>query len=623
VIGRLAIERGGRLETIDLDEYGAGAIADEAAGRANAWIKSLRLVDVAGRSLRDRFHYRGDSLWWFAELFLHKEGVVDALWRTALTLDAMCEVEEPSRIGIVEGDPALRHLLPQVAARLGIGLLPATETGRAERARRGTTARDTATGVKSRLLTWAAEARRALPVRPPVVASGGTLAFVHSAFWRDATGEEGYIAPVLDALAASSAAPIQLVGIGPRRNFQARQWWHPLMPGWRQPRGDGAVVPVETLASRGALAGSRAVWRARHEVADALIGSPAMRAAAQITGYDAWDLIAPELRGIATLQFPWSARAMDEAGAAIDRATPRLVLTYAEAGGWGRAIMLEARRRGVPCAGIQHGYIYRRWLNYLHERDEMLPSSTMPHDAGFPRPDLTVVFDRVAAHHLEIAGAFPRTALAVTGSPGLDRLAARLARVDVAERARAREALGLREDDRAALLVSKRAQLGRWLPLLVSAIGTLDAGSSPVAGHSSLIVRPHPAETDAVYADAVGGSGTTRLAPSALDLPVLLAACDLVVTVNSTVAIDAMALGIPAVAVGMPNNLAPFVVAGGIAGVFDPSELGPVLTRLLWDDAARGELIANGRACAVKAGMRADGGAAARAAAELARLAAR
>ena len=143
------------------------------------------------------------------------------------------------------------------------------------------------------------------------------------------------------------------------------------MPGWRQPRGDGAVVPVETLASREALAGSRAVWRARHEVAEALTGSAAMRAAARVAGYDAWDVVAPELRGIAMLQFPWSARAMDEAGAAIDRARPRLVLTYAEAGGWGRAIMLEARRRGIPTAGVQHGFIYRHWLNYLHGRDEM------------------------------------------------------------------------------------------------------------------------------------------------------------------------------------------------------------------------------------------------------------
>jgi hypothetical protein len=235
VIGRLAIERAGRLETIDLDDYGAGAIADEAAGRANAWIKSLRRVDVAGRPLRDRFHYRGDSLWWFAELFLHKEGVVDALWRTALTLDAVCEVEAPTRVGIIDGGPALRCLLPQVAARLDLGLLPGTDIGRAAAA-----SRDTTTGVKSRLLTWAAEARRALPARRPTLATGGTLAFVHSAFWRDATGEEGYIAPVLDALAATGAAPIQLVGVGPRRNFQARRWWHPLMPGWRQPRGDGA-----------------------------------------------------------------------------------------------------------------------------------------------------------------------------------------------------------------------------------------------------------------------------------------------------------------------------------------------------------------------------------------------
>ena len=101
--------------------------------------------------------------------------------------------------------------------------------------------------MKSRLLTWAAEARLALPAPRPALATGGTLAFVHSAFWRDATGEEGYIAPVLDALAGTRAAPIQLVGVGPRRNFQARRWWHPLMPGWRQPRGDGAVIPVEAL----------------------------------------------------------------------------------------------------------------------------------------------------------------------------------------------------------------------------------------------------------------------------------------------------------------------------------------------------------------------------------------
>ncbi len=332
-----------------------------------------------------------------------------------------------------------------------------------------------------------------------------------------------------------------------------------------------------------------------------------MRAAARIASYDAWDLVAPELRGIATLQFPWSARAMDEAGAAIERARPRLVLTYAEAGGWGRAIMLEARRRGIPCAGIQHGFIYRRWLNYLHERDEMQPSPTRPHDIGFPRPDLTVVFDRVASHHLELAGAFPRAALAVTGSPGLERLAARVRAIGPDERATARAALGLADVDRAAVVVSKHAQLGRWLPLLVGAIGAVEAAAGGTR-RTRLIVKPHPAETPDLYAAALATSPAAALAPASLDLAALLAATDLVVTVNSTVAIDAMALGMPALSLGVPNNLTPFVVAGGIAGVYHPGELPGTLARLLLDEAARAELVAAGLACAESGGIRTGGG---------------
>jgi hypothetical protein len=615
MIGRLAIERGGRVETIDLDEYGAGAIVDAAAGRANEWIKALRRVDLGGRSLRDRFHYRGDSLWWFAELFLHKEGVIDGLFRAALTLEAICETEQPSSMALVDGGTAAAHLLPQVAARYQIPLRPGSVHQAAA------IPRDAQTREKGALLTWAARLRHALPLgRPPALAPGGTLAFVHSAFWREATAEEGYIAPVLDALDATLARPIQLVGLGPRRNFQARRWWHTLAPSWRVPLGDGAVVPVETISSQTDRFEWDKVWAARHATAKVLTESPAMRAAAAIAGYDAWQLVAPELRGIATLQFPWSARAMDEAGAAMDRLAPRLVLTYAEAGGWGRAIMLEARRRGIPTAGLQHGFIYRRWLNYLHEADEMAPSPRVDTDRGFPRPDLTLLFDHFASQHLERAGHFPPASLLVTGSPGLDRLAERMKAIGPEARAAARVTLGLTGADRAALVVAKRAQLGRWLPLLVAAVQAIDGRGA--RGRTRLVIRPHPAETADVYGDAIASTQSTSLAPPALDLATLLVAADLLVTVNSTVAIDAMALGLPALAVGMPNNLTPIVVEGGIAGVYHPSELEEALERLLWDDGARGDQIARGRACASAGGMRADGLAASRSASALAGLAA-
>jgi hypothetical protein len=82
-----------------------------------------------------------------------------------------------------------------------------------------------------------------------------------------------------------------------------------------------------------------------------------------------------------------------------------------------------------------------------------------------------------------------------------------------------------------------------------------------------------------------------------------------------------MALGIPALSVGVPNNLTPFVVEGGIAGVFHPSELEPALARLLWDDEARKAQVASGLTCAAAGGVRADGRAAARAAEALAGLA--
>ena len=149
------------------------------------------------------------------------------------------------------------------------------------------------------------------------------------------------------------------------------------------------------------------LWRERHELRRALWRSDDLRAAAQIAGCDCWPIIRNELAGVALLQWPWSARAMDEAGAALDALGPSAALTYAEAGGWGRAIVLECRRRGIPTAGLQHGFIHRHWLNYLHEPDEMAADPDHPADAGFPHPSVTLLFDAYAARHLSQEGHFP------------------------------------------------------------------------------------------------------------------------------------------------------------------------------------------------------------------------
>jgi hypothetical protein len=618
----------------DLRAYLDAADSERAADEACNWIKALRQLPVDGLPLRDRFTYRGDSLWWFAELYLHKQGVIDDLWRTAIALETLCQRHRPTSLVIGAADASLALLAPQVAKRYG------ARCEIAQTAPSGGTAGSSrlALDLKSRFYTWTALASRVRGGRRSAghasggsrtdagARAGGTLAFVHSAFWRkpaaaartagtagtaeaarDDEGREGYMGDVLRKLQERrEAQPVQLVGVGPRTNFKARRWWHAIAPS-RAGAGDMPVTitPIEQFASWSALAGSRAIWRERFAMERALLASDAIRAHATVLGYDVWPIVAEELRGVARLQFPWSARAMDEAAAAMDELQPRLVVTYAEAGGWGRALMLEARRRGIPSAGLQHGFIYRHWLNYRHEPDEMAPSPNNAADRGFPRPDLTLVYDGYAARHLTQAGHFPKNALRVTGSPALDALAASVARIDEPQRARIREQLAVTPGDHVIVLVTKFTQIGDALTPLIEAVSSLSG--------VRLVIKPHPAETADPYREAAADAPRVTVAPVSLDLAKLLAVARLVITVNSTVAIDAITLGIPSLIVRLPNNLSPFVAAGVMADGSDPTQLRTTLHDVMCNETCRAEILTRARAFAAEHAIQADGHAAARA----------
>src|SRR5262245_55711194 len=90
------------------------------------WIKSLRLARYGDRVMRDRFTYRGDSLWWFTELYLHKMRRLDAALETIHALEAARETHAPARICVDTNDAAVR------AAALAFGRahrLPVEVTG--------------------------------------------------------------------------------------------------------------------------------------------------------------------------------------------------------------------------------------------------------------------------------------------------------------------------------------------------------------------------------------------------------------------------------------------------------------------------------------------------------------
>jgi spore coat polysaccharide biosynthesis predicted glycosyltransferase SpsG len=127
-----------------------------------------------------------------------------------------------------------------------------------------------------------------------------------------------------------------------------------------------------------------------------------------------------------------------------------------------------------------------------------------------------------------------------------------------------------------------------------------------------LVIKPHPAETPEDYAPMVEGIPNISIAQEATDLARLLTAADAIVTMNSTVAIDGLALGLPALVIGLPNNLSPFVDAGAMLGADGADSIRRQLQALLYDAQVRRTVTAAGAAFAREHALASDGQAAAR-----------
>jgi hypothetical protein len=601
----LVVRHGRTARDVRLADYLSPDAADGAESAANRWIKQLRSARVDAVPLRDRFLLRGDSLWWFTELYLHKRRTIVRAFAARSALTALIAELAPQQITVTTVDEVVRCVARELGRSRGVEV-----EATAPDTRRRTSFQQSA---KALFHTAASALDRVRPVRAPRARSPRVAAFVHSAFWQRLHGEESYIGPVLRELQAQlREGDVRLVGLGPRTNFRVRRWSDRAREFGDPVARDYPFAPIEAYASWDRLRESRRIWRDRRAIRAALHGSDDLRSLARLADCDLWPLVSIEFDGIADLQLPWSARAMDEAAAALDALTPGVVVTYAEAGGWGRALMLETRRRQIPSVGLQHGFIYRHWLNYLHEPDEMQPSAGNPLDRGFPRPDCTVVFDGFAARHLEREGSFPPGALAICGSPRLDAFAA------AAERMTAEDTMRLRADARVAtgqhlvLVAAKHAQLGAAFRRLVDI--------TAARGDVRLVVKPHPGEAVEPYQRDAAGAHHVTLLPASADLAAFTAAARVLVTANSTAAIEAMIVDVPALVVPLPSNLSPFVEAGAMAGA-GPDTLPVELDRLLYDGESRSRLKAARRAFLERYGIRADGRAAARSAETILRAA--
>jgi glycosyltransferase involved in cell wall biosynthesis len=288
------------------------------------------------------------------------------------------------------------------------------------------------------------------------------------------------------------------------------------------------------------------------------------------------DLAQKDLAAALLLQVPWAVRSYTEMRAAIRWARPEVVALYAESSGWGRAAVLAARAEGVRTVALQHGILYPKYYSYLHR----------PGEGDAPRPDRTAVFGESARRFLVERGGYVPDSLEVTGSIKFDELLGESASRDLPA---LRRELGVADGEQLVVVASRfrpirdtHEAIGPELDRLVRALTALPGVRT--------MLKPHPAESNAPYLEVLARhpAARARFAPPGLGLGPLLAAADLLVTVESQSAVEALVLGKPVVLLSQPSNLKDLVAEGVALGVAAGADPAPAL-RLALHDPETGE----------------------------------
>jgi hypothetical protein len=580
--------------------------AEDVDTAAVRWTKEWGRRPLAdGRSFRDLYAWKGVSLWWFAELFLHHSTEATRFVRVIEVAHRLIDAEAPDEIeahGLLQDEAAL---VERTCLVRGVLFQP----GRIRAAKRTTVAAVRQRARWNEVKARATAAKAALSGPPPAPPPGAPVALFlsHAAFWRERPGAIGeppavyehYFDRLIPTLAAEGALRPFVVAVGPRAAFRRRRSADRLSD-WVRLRGDGEAYvhvnryfrgPVLRETRRGAAL-ARRIWS---ELRDA----PAMREAFSHRGVRFADLSEADLAATLLLQLPWAIRSYEEMAAVLALVRPVVVVLYAESSGWGRAALAAGRAAGVPAVAVQHGIVYRNYYSYVHDPDE----------GDCPRPQRTAVFGEEARDLLVEMGHYAPRDLVVTGSPRLDEMQEAARGWDAAT---LRAELGLSGPEPLVVIASRFRGIRRTHQSIGSALASALRALEGLGAHT--VIKPHPAESEDDYARVIREAGVrrTRLVGRDTDLLRLLHAADALVTVESLSAVEAVVLDRPVVVLNAPTNLRSLVDAGVALAVPLGDDPMSVLRLALFDETTRAALRAARQRYRPQVAFGADGAATAR-----------
>lgn len=314
-----------------------------------------------------------------------------------------------------------------------------------------------------------------------------------------------------------------------------------------------------------------------------------------LAGGSFWELSAPYLKRVYANVFPEAAGRVAFLSRAFRRCNVRAVVLRNDSRFLEQCCVAAARRSGAVSIALQHGVV--AVVNYLDEGSAS-----------------AVGFWGELERQRSIRRGNPPERCVVTGyplhdvmkkdfGPGKEELA---------------ESLGLRADVPWVVLASQRPhRFSAWkqddenLQLAAAVV----AAQKEFPDHE-LLIKIHPYEDEVVFAD-IGRwqpGGRRVVVVKHFPLVPLLRAASVLLTLDSTVGLEAMLVDTPVLVInltGAPDS-APYVAERAALGVYGAAEIGGTVHRALTDRELRSQLITRGRQFAQRYASGPDGQACAR-----------
>ena len=267
----------------------------------------------------------------------------------------------------------------------------------------------------------------------------------------------------------------------------------------------------------------------------------------------------------------------------LENIKPAIIIIEDEYSVFERALVVAAREKNIPCVAIQHGIIHELHKGYIYQEGEISPDLSVK-SPFVPTADVTAVYGQYHKELLTRIGGYPENAVIVTGQPRYDRM------IDLD-----------RESVRSKLIKEWHLNPSKKIVLWTTQCHGISDPENERNFHAvfdsissiknvQLVIKQHPGEPeryDAMIREHLENYLIdAHITAKDADTLGLLAVCDLVLLMNSTTGLEAVALRKPLIVMNFSDlpDIVNYVQEGVACGVYRPETLKPTIEQLLHDD---------------------------------------